>query len=234
MDQDILIIGSSPAGLQAAANLADLGLNVHLVEREPFLGQGGLKDLPDYLENTRLLEIIKHPRVKIWTNTELVKLTGKSGDLEAELLQHPRFVDLKKCTACGDCVDVCPIQIPGTALKAIYFGGQPDCAVIAKSGISPCSSACPAGIHVQGYVALVRESRYQEAYDLIQEALPFPSVCGRVCNHLCEAACSRSQLDQAVNIMALKHYLADWAFDRQPPRQIKVWDGPDPGKVLLS
>ena len=83
-------------------------------------------------------------------------------------------------------MEVCPITVPGTDLKAIHFGGQPDCAVIEKWGISPCSDACPAGIHVQGYVALINQGYFQEAYDLIQDALPFPSVCGRVCNHNCE------------------------------------------------
>jgi NADPH-dependent glutamate synthase beta subunit-like oxidoreductase/NAD-dependent dihydropyrimidine dehydrogenase PreA subunit len=61
-------------------------------------------------------------------------------------------------------------------------------------------------------VALIAQQRYREAYDLIHSALPFPSVCGRVCNHYCEEACSRSKFDEAVNIMALKRYVADWAY----------------------
>ncbi len=215
MKKEVLILGTTPAGIQAASDLADFGLFVNLVESGPFIGEILGDGYQPHLNNTRLLEILKHPRIKVWTNSEVLNLEKVAGGFQVDLNQSPRYIDLEKCTACGDCLEVCPITIPGTDLKAIYFGGQPDCAVIAKAGVSPCSNACRAGIHVQGYVALVGQARYREAYDLIHDALPFPSVCGRVCNHLCETACTRGQLDQAVNIMALKHYLADWAFDHQ-------------------
>ncbi|MFV1950274.1 MAG: FAD-dependent oxidoreductase [Anaerolineales bacterium] len=215
MKKEVLILGTTPAGIQAASDLADFGLFVNLVESGPFIGEILGDGYQPHLNNTRLLEILKHPRIKVWTNSEVLNLEKVAGGFQVDLNQSPRYIDLEKCTACGDCLEVCPITIPGTDLKAIYFGGQPDCAVIAKAGVSPCSNVCRAGIHVQGYVALVGQARYREAYDLIHDALPFPSVCGRVCNHLCETACTRGQLDQAVNIMALKHYLADWAFDHQ-------------------
>jgi len=215
MDKEALIIGSSPAGIQAASNLADLGLTVHLVEQSPFIGEELGALLPSYLGNTRLLELLKDPDIQVWTNSEVLKVEKNGSGYQVKIQQNPRYVDLKKCTACGDCLEVCPITIPDNDQKAIRLGGQPDCAVISKAGISPCSNACPAGIHVQGYVALVGQSRYREAYELINNALPFPSVCGRVCNHLCETSCTRSQLDQAVNIMALKGFLADWAFDHK-------------------
>jgi len=215
MKKEVLILGTTPAGIQAASDLADFGLFVNLVESGPFAGETFGDEYQPYVKNTRLLEILKHPRIKVWTNSEISSLEKVDECFQVDLNQSPRYIDLEKCTACGDCLEVCPITIPGTDLKAIYFNGQPDCAVIVKAGVSPCSNACPAGIHVQGYVALVDQGRYREAYDLIYDALPFPSVCGRVCNHLCETACTRGQLDQAVNIMALKHYLADWAFDHQ-------------------
>jgi NADPH-dependent glutamate synthase beta subunit-like oxidoreductase/NAD-dependent dihydropyrimidine dehydrogenase PreA subunit len=213
MEKQVLVLGSTPAGIQAACELADLGLQVHLLETSPFIGEDW--DLPPYLKNSRILEILKHPRITVWTNTELVNLSRRDGGFLAEIRQNPRYVDLQKCTACGDCLEVCPVTIPGTGQKAIHFGGQPGCAVISKGGMSPCSNACPAGIHVQGYTALVGQGRYREAYQLIHEALPFPSVCGRVCNHYCEAACTRGKVDQAVNLMALKRYVADWAQDHQ-------------------
>ncbi|NOQ39467.1 MAG: 4Fe-4S ferredoxin, partial [Anaerolineales bacterium] len=182
MGREVLIIGSSQAGLQAAFDLANIGLKVQLVEPSPFMGKSGEYLLPDYLVNRRLLEIIKHPNISIWTNTEIQELDQDKGSFQAVLQQFPRYIDLSKCTACGACIDICPVTVPGTSRKAIYLGGQPDCAVIEKGGISPCTSACPAGIHVQGYVALIAQQRYREAYDLIHSALPFPSVCGRVCN----------------------------------------------------
>ena len=222
MSREVLIIGSSQAGLQAALDLADIGLRVQLVEPSPFMGKSGEYLLPDYLVNSHLLEIIKHPNISIRTNTEIQELNQDKGSFQAVLQQFPRYIDLSKCTACGACIDICPVTVPGTSRKAISLGGQPDCAVIEKGGISPCTTACPAGIHVQGYVALIAQKRYREAYDLIHSALPFPSVCGRVCNHYCEESCSRSKIDEAVNIMALKRYVADWAYrqkDDQPENQ---------------
>ncbi len=215
MENKALIIGSTRAGLQAAKNLADCGVEVHLIESKPFLGNRGEYLLPDYLLNTRFLEILKHPKITTWTNTVVEEIDQINGNYRAKLNQYPRYIDLTKCTACGECVQVCPITIPGTNQKAIFLGGQPGCAVIEKKGISPCTNACPAGIHVQGYVALIAQGRYLEAYHLIHDALPFPSVCGRVCNHLCETACTRSQLDQAVNLMGLKRYVADWVYENR-------------------
>ena len=215
MNKEVLILSTTPAGIQAAFDLADFGLQVNLVEEGPFIGETIGNDNHLYLKNTRLLDLLKHPRIRVWTNSELLNLEKTAGGFQVDLHQSPRYIDLEKCTACGDCLEVCPITIPGTDRKAIYFSGQPDCAVIAKVGVSPCSNACPAGIHVQGYVALIEQGRYREAYGLIHDALPFPSVCGRVCNHYCEEACTRSQLDGAVNLMALKRFVADWAYKHQ-------------------
>ena len=213
MAKEVLVLGSTQGALRAAENLADCGLSVHLVESSPYLEGEESAEIPFYLRNTRLLEILKTPRIRTWTNTEITDLEFKDDTCRIDLAQSPRFVDLTRCTACGKCVEICPVTIPGTELKAIHFGGQPDCAVITKEGLAPCTSACPAGIHVQGYIALIADGRYQEAYQLIHEALPFPSVCGRVCNHYCETSCSRVKFDEAVSIMGLKRFVSDWVLE---------------------
>ena len=69
-------------------------------------------------------------------------------------------------------------------------------------------------------MALVRESRYADAYRTIREENPFPSICGRVCDHRCEDACLRGESDAPVNIMALKRFVSDWA--REHRDQIKL------------
>ena len=213
MAKEFLVLGSTPGALRAAENLADCGQTVHLVESAAFIGEQSPSGVPFYIQNTRLLEILKNPRIQPLTNTVIEDIAWQSDHCEVDLRQLPRYVDLNRCTACGKCVEVCPVTIPGSSSKAIHLGGQPDCAVIAKAGQAPCSNACPAGIHVQGYIALIADGRYQEAYQLIHEALPFPSVCGRVCNHDCESACSRLIIDQAVNIMALKRFVSDWVME---------------------
>ena len=212
MSKEALVIGGSVAGLQAALNLADAGLKVHLIESSPFFDDGSASNLPRHLLHVRQLEVAKHPNITVKTNTRLVRMEGSPNDFQVELRQHPRYIDLTKCTACGDCIEACPVTLPGTGHKAIYLDGQPGCVAIDKVGKSPCAHTCPAGIHVQGYVALIAQKRYREAIDLIHEAMPFPSVCGRVCNHACEANCTRGQVDDPVNIMALKRFVSDWEY----------------------
>ena len=212
MSKDALVVGGSVAGLQAALDLADAGLKVHLIESSPFFDDGSASDLPRHLLHVRQLEVAKHPNITVKTNTQLVQVEGDTNDYQVELRQHPRYIDLTKCTACGDCIEACPVTLPGSGHKAIYLDGQPGCVAIDKVGKSPCAHTCPAGIHVQGYIALIAQKRYREAIDLIHEAMPFPSVCGRVCNHACEANCTRGQVDDPVNIMALKRFVADWEY----------------------
>ncbi|MEX1307877.1 MAG: FAD-dependent oxidoreductase [Eubacteriales bacterium] len=84
--------------------------------------------------------------------------------------------------------------------------------VCADMFISPCENACPAGVNVPGYIALIAAGRIQDAYNLIRMENPFPSVCGRVCTHPCESRCRRAQLDDPVAIMDLKRYAADEAM----------------------
>lgn len=83
--------------------------------------------------------------------------------------------------------------------------------------ISPCENACPAGVNVPGYIALVAAGRVRDAYNLIRKENPFPSVCGRVCTHPCESKCRRAQLDEPIAIADLKRYVADQAMKMEEP-----------------
>ena len=68
----------------------------------------------------------------------------------------------------------------------------------------PCVSLCPAHVDIPGYVALVREGRYADAIRLIRKDNPFPTTCGFICEHPCEARCRRNMMDDAINIRGLK------------------------------
>ncbi len=83
--------------------------------------------------------------------------------------------------------------------------------------ISPCQNACPAGVNVPGYVALIAAGRVDDAYKLIRKENPFPSVCGRVCTHPCESKCRRGQLDESIAIADLKRYAADFVYNSDRP-----------------
>ena len=81
-----------------------------------------------------------------------------------------------------------------------------------------CVSLCPAHVDIPGYVALVGEGRYADAIRLIRKDNPFPTTCGFICEHPCEARCRRNMLDDAVNIRGLKRVAADFAGEVEPPK----------------
>jgi len=88
------------------------------------------------------------------------------------------------------------------------------------SGLShpvPCVSTCPAHVDIPGYVALIREQRYDDAVKLIRKDNPFPAACAYVCEHPCEAQCRRRMVDDAINICGLKRYAVDNAKDVKAP-----------------
>jgi NADPH-dependent glutamate synthase beta subunit-like oxidoreductase/Pyruvate/2-oxoacid:ferredoxin oxidoreductase delta subunit len=83
------------------------------------------------------------------------------------------------------------------------------CASKNKRRLPPCRVACPAGVNVQGYIALLQQGKFEEAVELIRKTMPFPAICGRVCFSPCQDACSRKNIDQPVGIRYLKRLAAD-------------------------
>jgi heterodisulfide reductase subunit A-like polyferredoxin len=156
------------------------------------------------------------------TNTELFGLDGKPGQFKARVRKQPRFVDLDKCTSCGECAKVCPIEVSSEYDEGLskrraaykkYAQAIPGGYAITKRGTAPCRATCPAHVSVQGYIALITAGKYREAVELFKKDHPFPGVCGRVCHHPCEGACTRTEVDEPLAIMNLHRFLADW--DRQ-------------------
>lgn len=81
----------------------------------------------------------------------------------------------------------------------------------------PCVALCPAKVDIPGYIALVKEGRYADAIRLIRKDNPFPTTCGFICEHPCEARCRRNMVDDALNIRGLKRFAADYAGKVPPP-----------------
>jgi formate dehydrogenase major subunit len=78
--------------------------------------------------------------------------------------------------------------------------------------VAPCRLACPAGVDIQGYLALIAGGQYRAAEALIKESIPMPAVIGRVCPHPCEEACRRNLVDEPLAICSLKRFAADQGF----------------------
>jgi NADH-quinone oxidoreductase subunit F len=76
--------------------------------------------------------------------------------------------------------------------------------------LAPCHNRCPAGQNVPLYVSLLGEGRFAEALEVIRDTNPFPSVCGRVCDHNCEYKCRRGLVDEPIAIRALKRFAVDY------------------------
>ncbi len=242
MCREALVIGGDIQGVQTALDLADCGIKVTLVEQLPCLQANNDKSLGEsrsgnHTESLRLmpklLKAANHPNIKILTNASVEKVRGTRGNFRVTVVQHPRYINADICTSCGRCELECPANVimsasePPDAHKAIHrpdYGlkSVPSTYIIENKGIPPCTAACPDGVNVQGYVSLISKGKFDEALDMITEAVAFPRVLGRVCTHPCEEACTRGKVDQAVSICALKRFAADNSSPRSSLRRTQA------------
>jgi len=167
----------------------------------------------------------------------LLALDGEPGSFKARIRKRPRYIDLAKCTSCGECTKVCPVDLPDEYQENLatkkatykqYAQAIPGAFAIEKGDKAPCRLACPGGLNVQGYVNMVKLGKYKEALEIIMQDLPLPGVLGRICPHGCEDACRRCEVDEPIAIRDLKRLAADRYDCRKieiecaPPRKEKV------------
>jgi NADH-quinone oxidoreductase subunit F len=94
-----------------------------------------------------------------------------------------------------------------------------------------CVSACPAGVDVPSYIALIAQGRHAEGLEIHRQANPFPLVCGRVCPAFCESRCRRGDIDEPIAIRSAKRFMADHEIDN--PWTPPLLDTPKEQKVAV-
>jgi len=109
--RSVLVIGGGVGGIRAALDLAESRRNVILIDKSYSIG-GLMTQLdrtfptnncdlctvsPHLSETTRQIHLDLQPM------TQLEQLTGEAGNFKATLVTEPRYIDIDKCTACGEC-----------------------------------------------------------------------------------------------------------------------------------
>lgn len=116
---EAVVIGGGIAGITAALDLANHGIHVHLIEREPTIG-GHMamldktfptNDCSMCILSPKMVDIARHPQISLHTCTEVTGIEGEEGNFRVLVTRHPRYIREEDCTGCGDCVEVCPVEV---------------------------------------------------------------------------------------------------------------------------
>ena len=224
----VLVVGAGVAGMQAALDLADMGVKVYLLDRAPVIG-GAVAQLErtfpegqsSSCEVGAMVDAVSHhPNIELITNADLQGIDGEQGSFDIAVKKRA-FRVTEKCDGCGACYQVCPVKPyntynEGLALRCAIdhqnYSFLPLIYNIEKE-TPACQETCPVHIDIRRYVGLIAEGKFLEALEVIRERNPLPSICGRVCHHPCEGMCNRGQQDEPIAIEKLKRFAVDYEMN---------------------
>lgn len=114
-----LVIGGGVSGIQAALDVAEAGNEVILVEKEPTIG-GHMAQLSETFPTLdcsqciltpKMVQVDRHPNIELMAYSEVKDVSGFIGNYKVTIEKKPTYVDPDACNLCGDCVDVCPVEV---------------------------------------------------------------------------------------------------------------------------
>ncbi len=227
MSYDTVVIGGGIAGMETSLSLGDMGYKILLVEKEASIGGKMVLlskvfptlDCASCIATPKMAAVANHENITILPYSEVDEIERKDdGRFRVHLHRKPTFIDAAACTGCGQCELACTVSIADQfnkdliarrAAHIVFPQAVPKKAIIDHVGLSPCSSACPAGVKAHGYVSLVRAGKYDEAFNLHMEDAPLPGSLSRACYAPCEEECTRAEIEGAVPIRGIKRFMVD-------------------------
>jgi len=114
-----VVVGGGIAGITAALNIADGGSKVYLVEKEPSIGGHMAQfdktfptlDCAACILTPKMTAVGQHPNIELLTHAEVVGVDGYIGNFKVRIRKKARYVDVEKCTGCGQCWTLCPSRV---------------------------------------------------------------------------------------------------------------------------
>ncbi len=216
----VMVIGATPAGIAAVNKLGELGIPVTLVDSEADVDRRLAREEwklktgmgLNHAHRPGLIRIFRNPGIACILPARITAIKHSPQGFRVGLTRPQTYIDPEKCTLCGRCLSICPVTKAGDE-KAVELTSRrslPGRVVIDKRRTPLCRTNCPLGVNVQGYVALAKAGRFDQALALIRENNVLPGICGRICTHPCETQCRRGELEGAVAIRGIKRFLADY------------------------
>jgi len=118
--KSVLVVGGGIAGIQSALDIAEAGLKVYLVEKDPSIGGKMAQlsetfptlDCPQCILTPKMTELAHHPNVTLLTYSEIEDVAGSAGNFKVKVRRKATYVNWDKCVGCGSCMQVCPVKTP--------------------------------------------------------------------------------------------------------------------------